>query len=111
RAPAEHDLERLAVVTAAVAHVALHEDVRKEVHLDLHQSVALAMLATPALHVEREPPRAVAAHLGLRELGEQVADESERAGVGRRVRAWRAADRALVDVHHLVEVLDTLDRL
>src|SRR4029079_883156 len=37
------------------------------------------------------------------------ADRGERAGVGRRIRARRAADRRLVDVDDLVEVLDALD--
>jgi hypothetical protein len=49
-------LERLAVVALALAHLARHVDVGQEVHLDLHQAVALARLAAAALHVEREAP-------------------------------------------------------
>src|SRR5439155_4901485 len=87
-------LERLAIVAPPVAQVAADEDIGQEVHLDLLEPVALAALAAPALHVEREPPRAVAAHLGLRELREQVADEAERAGGGGGIGARRAPDRA-----------------
>ena len=105
------DLERLAVVALAVAHVARHVDVGQEVHLDLDHAVALARLAAPALDVEREAPGAVAALARRRHAGEELADRREEPGVGRRVGARRAADRALVDVDHLVEVLDAADRV
>ena len=49
---AEAHLERFAVVSLSLAHVARHVDVGKEMHLDLHETVALARLAAPALHVE-----------------------------------------------------------
>ena len=107
--PLEADLERLAVVAAPVAHVARHVDVGQEVHLDLHQAVALAGLAAAALHVEGEAAGAVAAHLRLRQLGEQVADRREEPGVGGGVGARRAADRALVDVDDLVHELEPFD--
>jgi hypothetical protein len=80
----------------------------QEVHLDLDDAVALADLAAAALDVEAEPARPVAARLGLRQAREPVADRGEGAGVGGRVRARRAADRRLVDVDHLVDVLDAL---
>ena len=54
-------LERLAVVPEAAARVARDEHVGQEVHLDAQHAVALARLAAPALHVEREAPRLVAA--------------------------------------------------
>ena len=41
--------------------------------------------------------------------GEPFADRREGAGIGRRVRARRAADRRLVDVDDLVDVLEALD--
>ena len=50
--PAEAHLERLAVVALPLAHLARHVDVGEEVHLDLHEAVALARLAAAALHVE-----------------------------------------------------------
>ena len=59
-------LERLAVVALALADLAGHVDVGQEVHLDLHEPVALAGLAAPALDVEREAARLVAAHPRLR---------------------------------------------
>ena len=107
--PLEAHLERLAVVALALAHLARHVDVGQEVHLDLHEPVALARLAAPALHVEREAARPVAADLRLGQLGEELADRREQPGVRRRVGARRAADRALVDVDDLVDVLEPRD--
>ena len=102
-------LERLAVVAGAVADLARDVDVGQEVHLDLDRAVAGARLAAAALDVEREPARLVAAHLRLGGRGEQLADVVEDAGVGRRVGPRGAADRALVDVDDLVEVLEAGD--
>src|SRR3982751_654162 len=106
---AEADLERLAVVALPLAHLARHVHVGEEVHLDLHQTVALARLAAATLHVEREAAGPVAADLGLGKLGEQLADRGEETGVRRRVRARRTADRALIDVDDLVDVLEPRD--
>ena len=102
----EADVERLAVVALAVALLARDVDVRQEVHLDLDLPVAAADLAAPALDVEREAARLVAARPRLLRLGEQVADLVEQPDVGRRVRPRRAADRRLVDADDLVELLE-----
>ena len=63
----------------------------------------------PPLTLKREAAGLVAARLGLGQAGEPVADRREGAGVGGRVGARRAADRRLVDVDDLVEVLQALD--
>ena len=102
-------LERLAVVAAAAARVAGDEDVGQEVHLDAQHAVALAGLAAPALHVEREAPRLVAAGARVGQAGVEIAQEREDAGVRRGVRARRAADGRLVDRDDLVDVLEPLD--
>ena len=106
---AEADLERLAIVALALAHLARHVDVRQEVHLDLHEAVALTRLAAAALHVEREASRPIAANLRLGQLGEELANRREESGVRRRIRARRATDRTLVDVDDLVDVLEARD--
>ena len=105
------DLERLAVVALAVADLARDVDVGQELHLDLEDAVALAVLAAAALDVEAEAARGVAAQTRLRDAGEQLADRREQADVGRRVRARRPADRALVDLDDLVDVLGALERV
>src|SRR6202043_3400677 len=93
----------------AAAHLAGDVDVGQEVHLDLDLAVALARLAASAWHVEAEAARLVAAHARLGGPRHQVADRVEDVGVGGRVGARRAADRALVDGDHLVELLEAGD--
>src|SRR5678815_528647 len=77
----ELDLQRLAVVALALAHVAGDVDVGKKVHLDLDDAVALAGLAAPALDVEGEAAWLVAARFRLRQAGEPFADHGEGTGV------------------------------
>src|SRR5690606_32446411 len=102
-------LQRLPVVAPPLADLARDVDVGKEVHLDLDQPVALAGLAAAALDVEGETAGAIAADLGLRKLGEELADRSEEAGVRGRIGARRAPDGALVDVDDLVQVVEPFD--
>ena len=103
------DLQRLAVVAVAVADLARDVDIGQELHLDADDAVPLAGLAAAALDVEAEAPRLVAAYFGVGQAGEEVADLGEEIRVRRRVGARRAADGGLIDVHHLVEVLDPVD--
>jgi hypothetical protein len=102
-------LERLAVVALAVALLAGHIDVGQEVHLDLDLAIAPADLAAPALDVEAEAARLVSARPRVSRLRVELADVVEDVGVGRRVRAGRAADRRLVDVDDLVHTLEPVD--
>ena len=108
RLPLEAHLQRLPIEARPVADLARHIHVRQELHLDAQLPLTLARLATSAAHVEGETAGLVAAHLGLRQLGEERADGVEDPGVGPRVGARRAPDRALVDVDDLVDVLDAL---
>src|SRR5688500_17803229 len=108
---AKTDFERLAVIALPLAHLAGHVHVGKKMHLDLHESVALAGLATPPLHVEGESSGSVPADLGVGQLGEQLANRREEPGVGRGVRARRATDRTLVDVDALVDEIETADAI
>ena len=103
------DIERLAVVPLALADVAGDVDVGQEVHLHLDDPVPLAGLAAAALDVEAEASRPVAARPRLVRLCEQLPDRRKEPRVRCRVRPGRSADGALVDVHHLVEVLEPLD--
>src|SRR5262249_3768025 len=93
----------------AVADLALDPNVGQEVHLDALLAVALARLAAAARLVETEALRLPAAHLGFGKAGEQFADQVENAGVRRRVGAGRVAERLLIDLDELVDVLQAKD--
>src|SRR5450830_1585893 len=101
------DLERLGVEARPVAHLAGHVDVRQKLHLDLGEPVALAGLATAALHVEAEPARLVPAHLRLGHARVDLANGGEQARIGGRVAARCAPDGPLVDHDDAVDVPDT----
>src|SRR5262249_50859714 len=109
RVTAKLHLEHLAVVPRAVTNLARHVDIGQELHLDLDDAVALAVLTAPALDVEAEAARLVATHLRLGHARVQVADMREHAGVRRGVAARSPADRRLVDVDRLVQVLEAFD--
>ena len=100
--------QRLAVVALALANVAGHVDVWQKVHFHLDDAIALAGFAAPALDVEAEAAGLVAPRSRFLGLREQFANRREQAGVGGGVGARRAANRALVDVYHLVEVFQAL---
>src|SRR5438477_8431161 len=102
-------LERLTVVAPALADLARDIDVREEVHLDLHEAVTLARLAPAPLDVERKAARSIAADLRLRQVGEQLADRREQPRVRRRIGPRRAADGTLIEVDHLVDLVESLD--
>ena len=74
-------------------------------HLDLDDAVALARFAATALYVEAESSGCITTRLGFRQAREPITDRAEGAGIGGRVRTRCAADRALVNVDDLVEVL------
>ena len=78
-------------------------------HLDLDEAVALARLAAAALDVEAEPAGLVAAGLAFGEAREPVADLGEGAGVGGGIGTRGAADGRLVDLDHLVAVIEAGD--
>src|SRR3984957_17618295 len=92
------------VVPGAVADLARDVHVRQELHLDLDGAVAGAGFAAAAFDVEGEPAGLVAADLGLGGGREQLPDVVEHAGVGGRVGPGGPPDRALVHVHHLVQL-------
>ena len=89
--------------------LARHEHIRQKVHLDSAVAAALACLAASALHVEREAPRLVAAYLRLGQIDEHGTYVVKHAGICSRIGAWRATNRRLVYIHHLVYIIYTLD--
>ena len=108
---AEQNFQRFAVVALAVADVAGDVDIGQKVHLDLDHAVALASLAAPAFDVEREAAGLITARAALGQAGKPLTNRREGAGIGRGIAARRAADRRLVDVDDLVEMLDAFDAI
>ena len=93
------DLERLRVVARAVAGRAGRIDARQEEQLDENEAFAFARFAAAFLYVEGKAARVVAMPPRVFCFGEKPAHMIEKAGVGREVRARRAADRFLIHAH------------
>src|SRR5712692_7663224 len=99
------DGERFGIVAAAAADFAQDVNVRKKIHLDATEAVALAGFAAAALHVEAEAAGAVAALARFGKHGEEIADRSEDAGVSCGIRSRRAADGSLIDFDNFVDLV------
>ena len=91
-------------VAGAVALGAVHVDVGQKLHVDLDVSFALAGGASPAVNVEAEVSGAEAPRAGLDRLGKHRPNLVERLQVRHRIGTRRAADRALVDHYHVVQL-------
>ena len=103
------DLQGLTVVAFSVAYFAGNIDVRQEVHFDLDNAVSGAGLAPSALHVEGKTAFGITAGAGVLRTRKKRADQVKDAGVGRRVGTGCAPDGGLIDVDHLVQLIDPLD--
>ena len=80
-------------------------------HLDLDQPISLTGFAPAALDVKREPPRLISACLRFRQPREPIPDRREGPCICGRVGTRRAPDRTLVNIDHLVEMFEPIDRL
>src|SRR6266404_6945767 len=99
------DSERLRIVAAAAADLAHHVNVRKKIHFDAAEAVALAGFAAAAFHVKTEAAGAVAALARFGKHGEEIANRSENAGVGGGIRTRCAADGGLIDLDDFVDLI------
>src|SRR5207244_1532603 len=80
-------------------------DVRQKIHLQSRGAVAFARLAAASRFVEAEAAGGITANLGFGHLRKQPANFIKQLDVRRRVGARRTADRRLIDIDDLVNVL------
>ena len=103
--------QRLAVELPAVANRAGDKQVGQKPHFDPLHALALAFFAAAALGIKTKAAHFVAKLLGVFGAGKDAADFVKNAGVRRRVRAGRAANRRLVDMNQPVEFAHPTQRL
>ncbi len=103
------DLQDFVLEAAAFAVGAAQVNIRKELHFDVFEPFAVAVLTAPPRHVEGEVPGRVAPCDGFRGLGEQLSDRFEDPCVGQEVGSRRASDGLLVHEDHLFEPVQTLE--
>ena len=99
----ERDVEHVGAIARAIAVRAAQVDVGQELHLDMLESVAAARGTAARAGIEAERARRIAALFRERQAGEALADGVEGADVARRIGARGAADRRLVDHHHVFQ--------
>ena len=102
-------IQGLAIIALAAADLTGHIHIGKEVHLDLDDAVAAAGLTPASLHIEAEPALFIAPCLRVGRGGEQIPDHIEHPGVGGGIGTGRAADGRLIDVDHLIQLINSLD--
>src|SRR5690606_21984227 len=97
--------------TRAVAFLAGHRHIGKELHLDHFHPCALTGFAASAFYVERKPSGFITPDLRLRQLREERPDIGEHPGIGSRIRPRSAPDGGLIDLNDFVDVLESAYRL
>jgi len=108
---AKRDRQGLLVVASSTAAIAVDVHVREKAHLHLDGPLPGARLAPPPLDVERESAGLEPRHTRRRRCREQLPDLVEEADVRCWDRAWRPADRGLIDLENAIEVVDSPDRV
>ena len=103
------DFQGFPVVALSFADFAGHINIGEEMHLDLDDTVSAAGFAAPSFNVEAEATLFIAPQLRFRQLGEQVPDGGENAGVRSRIGSGGSTDGRLVDVDDFVDMLQALD--
>lgn len=100
------DFQGRGIVALAKAAFAIDPGGGEEIHFQFDAAVALALGALPFLVVEGKAGGGVAAHAGFGELGEEGADVVEEFDVGGGAGAGGFADRRLVDLVAVFEILE-----
>src|ERR1700736_2183955 len=93
------------IVAAATAHFAHDVYVGKKIHLDAPQAVTLASLAAATLHVKTKTSGLVSALARFRKHRKKIANGRENACISCGIRTGSSADRRLVDLDDLVDLL------
>ena len=109
--PLEADFQGFSVIALALADVAGHVHISEKVHFHFDHAIALTRFATPTLDVEAEAAGFVAPRAGFRNTGVNFANGREETRVGRGIGSRRAADRALVDLYHAIDVVQSFDAI
>ena len=105
------DIQCFPVVPLAAADLTGYINVRQKVHFYLDDTVTAACLAASALYIKAEPSLSIALCLGIRRRSKQISYLVKDTGIGCRVGTGCPPDRGLVDINHLVKLLNSLDSL
>ena len=78
-------------------------------HLNLDDTIPTARLTSATGNIEGESSLCVTHCLCILRVREQIADQIENTCVSCRIRTWASADRRLVDVDNLIQLIQSCD--
>ena len=97
------------VIAFALTDITGYIHIRQEVHLHFDHAVTLTGFATPTFDVKRETPRRITPRTRFLRRRKQLTDRCKQPGIGRRIRTRCPTNRALVDIHNLVQIVHPLN--
>ena len=100
--------ERLAIVAFATADIACYINIGQKIHLDFFHAVAFTGFATPTFDIKSKNRPTLYPRIFDSGSDAKIADVGEKSGIGRRIRALRAADRGLIDLDHFIKGVQSL---
>ena len=104
-------LQCLTVVAFSAAYLTRHIYIRKEMHLNLDDSISATRFTASALDVKAESSFFIAFRLRIRGCRKQIPDQVEYSGICRRIGSWRPSDWRLVNVDHFVQHFQSFNPL
>ena len=104
-------LQCLTVVAFSAAYLTRHIYIRKEMHLNLDDSISATRFTASALDVKAESSFFIAFRLRIRGCRKQLPDQVEYSGICRRIGSWRPSDWRLVNVDHFVQHFQSFNPL
>ena len=97
--------------TAPLTIRAGNEHIRQKLHFNLFETIAFAGFTPSAVDVKGKIARPKIFGAGVFGGGQQFADGVKGFGVGQRIGTRRTSDGALIDQHHIVDVVYTSELL
>ena len=74
-------------------------------------TVACTGFTTSAWNIKGETPRLVTANLSFRKTYKQITNIRKHTGIGSWIGTWRTSQRWLIDIHYLIDVFQSFNRI
>ena len=99
------------VITFAVTYFTRHIYVRKEIHFNCFITISRTGFTTSAWNIKGETSRLVTANLSFRKTYKQITNIRKHTSIGSWIGTWRTSQRWLIDIHYLIDVFQSFNRI
>ena len=103
------DFQCLPVIPLSMTDLTWYIYICQEMHLNLDDTIATARLTSATCNIERESSLRVTHCLCIFCVREQITDQIKDPCISCRVRTWASADRRLVDIDNLIQLVQSCD--